>query len=74
MYPELDNTATEFEQSAGMSITVLVKVKSFKYPMSGNYWSSFNYWTVSNIHGNLKDSDIEEWYYLPEIGTGYNPC
>lgn len=74
MHPPLDENGTDFEKSAGISITVLVKVKSFKYPIVGNYWFAGEFWTVNGIHGNLSDSDIEEWYYLPEIGTGNKLC
>lgn len=72
MYPCLDTTNTDFEKSAGKSIDILVKVKGFKDVRVGNYWIAGEYWTANNVHGNLKDSDIEEWWDIPKSGEGYS--
>ena len=74
MYPQKDNDCDEFSKSAGKSIDILVKLKSFKYPVVGNYWYTMETWTTSGIHGEHPDSAIEEWYSIPELGTGGKLC
>lgn len=74
MYPQKDNDCDDFQKSAGKSIDVLVKMKNFKHPLVGNYWHDLGWWSVSGIKGNVAEYDIEEWYAIPEMGTGEKLC
>lgn len=69
MTPEINENATEIEKACGMSIDVLVKVKGFAGLRTGRYVYGVGCWIVDGLHGEWT---VEEWWYLPEKGSGHS--
>jgi hypothetical protein len=70
MLPPLRPDLRDFEKQAGISVDVLVKVKSFSNIVIGRYLYGLSNWQVNGVCGYHTPEEVEEWWPMPELGTG----
>lgn len=70
MLPKRLTEAHEHLLSAGATADVIVKVKGFESLTIGRYLHEIEEWQINFWSGA---PEVEEWWPLPEIGTGNKP-
>lgn len=69
--PPLRDDLRDFEKQAGISVDVLVLMKGATDPCVGRYIHGLGQWQVAWCNGAVA---VEEWWPMPEAGTGIVPC
>ena len=72
-YPEAERESRAFEIHAGLSDDVQFKLKQFTNVVRGRYIRSTDEWQVDGMSGSFPTSDVEEWWPIPQVGTGVKP-
>jgi hypothetical protein len=70
MLPPLRDDLRDFENQAGISVDVLVKVKRYQNIAIGRYFYGLSEWQINGACGYYASEEIEEWWLMPELGTG----
>ena len=65
--PEINPDLKGFEKHAKISVPVIAKIKGSTHCTIGKYTHSINEWQIDGYHGQW---DVDEWWPLPEFGTG----
>lgn len=66
--PERRKELEGFNEDVGISVDVLVRLKTFHDIMIGRYIHGIGEWQVDGVHGTT--NNVIEWWPFPEFGTG----